>query len=393
MDQAALQRVALVRTSGSLCWTVWSAREQQSLRTWIVSFYFESAVFQLAHSSGEWSLFWISGWPSFFAMLQCTAGTLLGRRHSGSTWTVLQIFLSLAPSKQCIFWWCVYYAASMLISTTARCWLCLIVSGRVLFLTRHGSLIHPEMNEFVVAGYGWSLTQPCVTAQSLPLGRSPQWGGAQDTWSTMSNSSCSCLRPLVLALSLNLDTWTSTREWTLRGWVSQQCIVNATLLSSWQHYSSLVSRFWVTTNSFVACFWVYCDTVDFLHCVSANLVVFLVGLLPRSLFVLLSSGWWDANLAGGSASSCLVFLVCVLVVVICQVACDHQRPCNSFLTYSFFSCKDRASERDRPYQRKKKGNGTCAKTKLWQSWTKCNKAKRLSSRKTGGRNAYCHSAR
>ena len=61
MDQAALQRVGVVRTSGSLCWTVWSAREQQSLRTWIVSFYFESAVFQLAHSLGEWSLFWTSG--------------------------------------------------------------------------------------------------------------------------------------------------------------------------------------------------------------------------------------------------------------------------------------------------------------------------------------------
>ena len=55
MDQAALQRVTLVRTSGTLCWTVWSAREQQSLRTWIVSFFLGSAVNQLAHSSGEWS--------------------------------------------------------------------------------------------------------------------------------------------------------------------------------------------------------------------------------------------------------------------------------------------------------------------------------------------------
>ena len=45
-----------------------------------------------------------------------------------------------------LFWWCVYYAASLSTSTTARCWLCLIVSGRVPFLTRH---IHPEMNEFV----------------------------------------------------------------------------------------------------------------------------------------------------------------------------------------------------------------------------------------------------
>ena len=38
MDLAALQRVTLVRTSGTLCWTVGSAREQQSLHTWIVSF-------------------------------------------------------------------------------------------------------------------------------------------------------------------------------------------------------------------------------------------------------------------------------------------------------------------------------------------------------------------
>ena len=33
---------------------------KQSLRTWIVSFFFGSAVTQLAHSSGEWRLLWIS---------------------------------------------------------------------------------------------------------------------------------------------------------------------------------------------------------------------------------------------------------------------------------------------------------------------------------------------
>ena len=54
-------KLLVVRTRGTLCWTVWSAREQQSLRTWIVSFFLGSAVNQLAHSSGEWSLFWISG--------------------------------------------------------------------------------------------------------------------------------------------------------------------------------------------------------------------------------------------------------------------------------------------------------------------------------------------
>ena len=56
--------------------------------------------------SGVYSGF--PGWPIVFAMLQCTAGTLLRRRHSGSTWTVLQIFFSLAPPRQCVFWWWVY---------------------------------------------------------------------------------------------------------------------------------------------------------------------------------------------------------------------------------------------------------------------------------------------
>ena len=48
------------------------------------------------------------------------------------------------------------------------------------------------------------------------------------------------------------------------------------------------------------------------------------------------------------------FVVCVLVVMICPAACDHLCPCRSFLNSSFFSCKDRALERDRPYPRKKK---------------------------------------
>ena len=42
-----------------------------------------------------------------------------------------------------------------------------------------------------------------------------------------------------------------------------------------------------------------------------------------------------------------------MVFMICHAACDHLCPCRSFLNNSFFSCKDRALERDRPYQRKK----------------------------------------
>jgi len=64
----------------------------------------------------------------------------------------------------------------------------------------------------------------------------------------------------------------------------------------------------------------------------------------------------DGKKNGGSAScpgfACLC--VVVLAVMICQASCDHRRPCRSFLTNSFVSCKDRALERDRPYRRKKK---------------------------------------
>ena len=150
------------------------AREkpQQSLRTWIVSFYFESAVFQLATrwESGLYS--GLQADPSFYyAAMHCRyfAETKTLWEHLNSSADIFQF----GAVETVLFWRCVYYAASLSISTTARCWLCLIVSGRVPFLTRHGSLIHPEMNECGVAGYGWSLTQPCVTAQSLPLGRSP----------------------------------------------------------------------------------------------------------------------------------------------------------------------------------------------------------------------------
>ena len=61
----------------------------------------------------------------------------------------------------------------------------------------------------------------------------------------------------------------------------------------------------------------------------------------------------------GDLRLALAFLVCVLfvlAVMICQASCDHRRPCRSFLTNSFVSCKDRALERDRPYRREKKWN-------------------------------------
>ena len=142
------------------------------------------------------------------------------------------------------------------------------------------------------------------------------------------------------------------------------------LLFSWQQRRSRVSLHWVATNSFAACFWVCCDTVGFYHCVlgKSYFVVVSVGLLPLSLFALLSLGWWDANLAGGSASCLLVVVFCVLVFMICQFACDHLCPCWSFLDNSLFSCKDRALERDRPYRRKKNWS-SLSSWQLCQSWT------------------------
>ena len=77
--------VTLARSSGTLCWTARGAREQQSLRTWIVSFFFGLDGIQLARSVGEWSLFWIPRLNPLAATLQCTAGIVLRRRHSGST--------------------------------------------------------------------------------------------------------------------------------------------------------------------------------------------------------------------------------------------------------------------------------------------------------------------
>ena len=174
----------------------------------------------------------------------------------------------------------------------------------------------------------------------------------------MSYSSCSCLRPLVLALSLNLGPWTSTREWTLRGWVSQQCTVIPTFcclpgnnIARMFHVSGWLLLIPLLQGSeFTATQWVF-TTVSL-----ANLLwLFLLGSRPaRCLLCCLSDG--EPQIWLGDLRLALCFLVCFLVVMICQAACDHRRPCSSFFTNSFFSCKDRALERDRPHQRKKKSS-------------------------------------
>ena len=61
------------------------------------------------------------------------------------------------------------------------------------------------------------------------------------------------------------------------------------------------------------------------------------------------SGW------GICVLPCFCFFVCWLFFWLWFAKPhDHRRPCSSFLTNSFVSCKDRALERDRPDRRKKK---------------------------------------
>ena len=147
MDQAVLQRVTLARTSGTLCWTVWGAREaaKPAHMDREISFSDQRLIsWPTRRESGVYSGF--PGWPIAFAMLQCIAGTLLRRRHSGSTWTVLQIFFSLRLRDNACFDDESTATASMSSGTTIRCWPCLIVPGTFYLLTWHGSHVHPEMH-------------------------------------------------------------------------------------------------------------------------------------------------------------------------------------------------------------------------------------------------------
>ena len=185
MDQAALQRVTLARSSGTLCWTAWGAREQQSLRTLIGFCFCGSEAILLAHSLGEWCSSEFPGWPIISAMLQCTAGTLLRRRHSGSTWTVLQLFFSLAPRDTA----CIYdeftATAGMSLRTTMRCWSCLIVPWTFSPPAWHGGDVHPETQSMFMTCDGWSLTWSCVTTLSLLLGIATIASPTGWTWETI----------------------------------------------------------------------------------------------------------------------------------------------------------------------------------------------------------------
>ena len=93
---------------------------------------------------------------------------------------------------------------------------------------------------------------------------------------------------------VNKHSWEDSERlvrWHCRAIAPLFCLFgnNVDRVSHFSGWQLIRSSFWVSCKSFVG--------------VS-------VGLLPLSLFALLSFGWWDANLAGGSAS-CLGFWWCV----------------------------------------------------------------------------------
>ena len=277
MDQAALQRVALVRTSGTLCWTVWGAREQQSLRTWIVSFFLESAVTQMTHSSEEWCLLWISR-LILLLLLQCTAGTLLRRRH-------LQIFFSLAPS--CID--DVSTATASMLNDLARAMKAL------------------DGKKVVMSGDGWSLTGP-VWPLCCSHWAAPRNGEGHKTL----GSQCPLPPALACTFWYLLFFWIWAREQVLvrRLWEAglPVCSNCDFLLSPWQQRRSPVSLFWVATNSFVARSWVCCGGQYNCKLAANNLFFLLLNPLfgPRQTHFVLNQtpeqelvrGLWEAECNG-----------------------------------------------------------------------------------------------
>ena len=122
-----------------------------------------------------------------------------------------------------------------------------------------------------------------------------------------------------------------------------------------QQLRTRVSPYWVATNSFGAFSWVATQWL-FTTVSMANPCswLFLLGPAPFAVcFASLLDG--ETHIWLGD----LRFAFCVVVFVICFV---FDLPCYmttgvnvDFISNCFFTCKDRALERDRPYQGEKKG--------------------------------------
>ena len=111
------------------------------------------------------------------------------------------------------------------------------------------------------------------------------------------------------------------------------------------------------SKQFVWCiFFVSCDTVAFHHCVHGKslFVVVFVGPCPVCCSALFLC-WMAKRISGWGI--CVSPFVFFLFVVVCAVDLPFYMTTGvnvDVILNCFFTCKDRASERDRPYQRKKK---------------------------------------
>ena len=109
------------------------------------------------------------------------------------------------------------------------------------------------------------------------------------------------------------------------------------------------------SNQFVWCIILSCDTVALYHCVHGKslFVVVFVGPCPFAFcFASLLDGETHIWL-GGSAFRPFVWLFLCFRSVF-DLPCYMTTVVNVDFISNFFTCKDRALERDRPYQRKKK---------------------------------------
>ena len=115
-----------------------------------------------------------------------------------------------------------------------------------------------------------------------------------------------------------------------------------------------VFHFWVATYSFSASFCELRHSGFSPLCPWQILVVVVfVGPCPVRFLLCFFAGWRSAYLAGGSAFRPLRFVFVVFCAVDLPSYMTTGVHVDVILT-CFFSCKDRASERYRPYRRKKK---------------------------------------
>ena len=179
-------------------------------------FLFRSRWYPAGHSvvSGVYSGFF--SW-TLAATMQCTAGLVLRRRHSGSTWTVLQVIFQLGA-----LWLC---TSENVLSSCGRrpvmtqCFADSACCDRIVLpSTWYGIHVYPVMNLWV-ADFDWSPTLPYVTLLALP--RSCSRKGAVQL--QFGSQQCTLLAPEPTVLytantvRLELNTWARTCERTLRG--------------------------------------------------------------------------------------------------------------------------------------------------------------------------------